>query len=158
MIISYVFFNIINVILQTVKSILTIKGNKWVASIVNAVAYGLYTYLLVLIASDINLWVKILGCAGANLIGVFVVKWFEEKREKEKLWKIEATFKADQNELLDILEEIDYNEISNNAIILDDGYTIINFYAKSKKESKTAKQIIDKYNGKYFVTESKTLS
>lgn len=157
MIISYVFFNIINVILQTVKSILTIKGNKWVAAVANAVSYGLYTYLLVLIASDINLWVKILGCAGANLIGVFVVKWFEEKREKEKLWKIEATFKIDENKLLDLVRETQKANISSNHIDLGNGYFAVNFYSKTKADSKTAKHIISKYNGKYFVTESKTL-
>ena len=47
MLISYVVFNVLNVIIQTVKSIVTIKCNKWVASIVNAIAYGLYTYIVV---------------------------------------------------------------------------------------------------------------
>ena len=47
MIISYVLFNVLNVIIQTIKSIVTIKCNKYIASIVNAVAYGLYTYIII---------------------------------------------------------------------------------------------------------------
>ena len=51
MITSYIVFNILNVIIQTIKSIVTIKCNKWIAAIVNAIAYGLYTYIVVLTAS-----------------------------------------------------------------------------------------------------------
>ena len=74
MLMSYIIFNILNVIIQTIKSIVTIKCNKWVAAVVNAVAYGLYTYIVVLTASDIDLWFKIIVVALANLVGVFIVK------------------------------------------------------------------------------------
>lgn len=158
MIISYIFFNIVNVILQTVKSILTIKGNKYVASIANAVAYGLYTYLLILIASDINLWVKIFGCAGANLIGVFVVKFFEERKEKEKLWKVEATLPIKGIETTSkILEEIENANLSYSVIPLNKNYHVYYFYCNTKKDSSAAKAIVEKFNGKYFVSESKVL-
>ena len=95
MLISFIFFNILNVIIQTVKSIVTIKCNKWVAAIVNAIAYGLYTYIVVLTASDIDLWFKIIVVALANLVGVFIVKWVEEKKRKEMLWKVEFTIKRE---------------------------------------------------------------
>ena len=95
MLISYIIFNILNVIIQTVKSIVTIKCNKWVAAIVNAIAYGLYTYIVVLTASDIDLWFKIIVVALANLVGVFIVKWVEEKKRKEMLWKVEFTIKRE---------------------------------------------------------------
>lgn len=154
MILSYIFFNIINVILQTVKSILTIKGNKTVAAIANAVAYGLYTYLLVLIASDINLWIKIFGCAGANLIGVYVVKWFEEKKEKEKLWRIEATFKHSEAELLP--GELTARNLSYSEIEVNQGLNkVFYIYCKTKKETTAAREIVEKHNGKYFVSENK---
>ena len=53
--VSFAIFNVINVSIQTIKSIVTIKCNKWVAAIVNAVAYGLYTYMVVLTTSDLDL-------------------------------------------------------------------------------------------------------
>ena len=83
--------NELNVIIQTVKSICTIKCGKTVAAIVNAVAYGLYTYIIVLTNCDLPLLAKCLIVASANFVGVWVVKFFEEKARKDKLWKIEAT-------------------------------------------------------------------
>ena len=91
MLLYYIVFNILNVIIQTVKSIVTIKCNKWVASVVNAVAYGLYTYIVVLTTSDLDLWFKIVVTALSNLVGVFIVKYFEEKKRKTQLWKVEFT-------------------------------------------------------------------
>lgn len=85
MLLSYVIFNVLNVIIQTTKSIVTIKCNKWIAAIVNAVAYGLYTYIIVLTASDIDLWFKIIITALSNLVGVFIVKYIEEKKRKSRL-------------------------------------------------------------------------
>lgn len=154
MILSYIFFNVVNVILQTVKSILTIKGNKTVAALANAIAYGLYTYLLVLIASDINLWVKIFGCAGANLIGVYVVKWFEEKREREKVWRIEATFNKIPAAVLP--QELKNANLSYSEMEVNQGNNIVFYiYCKTKKETVTAKKIVEEHAGKYFVSESK---
>ena len=82
--VSFAIFNVINVIIQTIKSIVTIKCNKYIAAVVNAIAYGLYTYIVVLTASDLDLWFKISVTAAANLVGVFVVKWVEEKKKKKE--------------------------------------------------------------------------
>lgn len=151
---SFIIFNIINVIIQTVKSIVTIKCNKWVASITNAIAYGLYTYIVVLTASDLDLWFKIAVTAGANLVGVFIVKWIEEKKRKEMLWKIEFTVKTNFAKNVDKLLSVakiphSYIEIGN--------HTIFNAYCSTSKESESVKEIIKKYNAKYFVSETKIL-
>ena len=50
--ITFVILNIVNVIIQTVKSLATVKCGKTVASIVNAVAYGLYTVVVVYTVCD----------------------------------------------------------------------------------------------------------
>ena len=44
LLILFIVMNILNVIIQTIKSIATIKCGKTVAALVNALAYGLYTY------------------------------------------------------------------------------------------------------------------
>jgi uncharacterized protein YebE (UPF0316 family) len=154
MLISFIFFNVLNVVIQTVKSIATIKCNKYVAAIVNAVAYGLYTYIIVLTNADIDLWFKIITVALANLVGVFIVKWVEEKKRKEMLWKIEFTVKTEvlQNvKTLLTLAKVphSYIEIGKN--------TIVNAYCATSKESESVKEIIKKYNAKYFVSETKIL-
>jgi len=154
MIISYVVFNILNVVIQTVKSIVTIKCNKWVAAVVNAVAYGLYTYIIVLTNADIDLWFKIIVVALANLVGVFIVKWIEEKKRKEMLWKVEFTIKKEFLENVKTLLTLakvphSYIEIGKNVIV--------NAYCATGKESESVKEIIKKYNAKYFVSETKIL-
>ena len=44
LLILFIVMNIANVVIQTIKSLATVKCGKWGAAIVNAVAYGLYTY------------------------------------------------------------------------------------------------------------------
>ena len=44
---TFIILNVVNVLIQTVKSICTVKCGKVVASIVNALAYGLYTYVVI---------------------------------------------------------------------------------------------------------------
>jgi hypothetical protein len=154
MILTYVIFSVLNVIIQTIKSIATIKCNKYVASVVNAIAYGLYTYIIVLTNADINLWVKIIVVALANLVGVFVVKYFEEKNRKDRLWKIESTFSNSENFIKNLEVWAKVNNISFNYINIDK-YIIVNFYCPTQKESAIVKEFITKFNGKYFISETK---
>ena len=155
MIISYILFNVLNVIIQTIKSIVTIKCNKYIASIVNAVAYGLYTYIIILTSIDIELWVKIIVVALANLVGVFVVKAVEEKRRKSMLWKIEFTVNGALTNTIDELLRL--SRVPHNYIEKVGKYTIFNAYCATQKESESVKEIVNKYNVKYFVSETKIL-
>lgn len=155
MALSYIFFNIVNVILQTIKSIVTIRCNKYCAAAVNAVAYGIYTYILVLTSSDLNLWFKILTVAGANLVGVFVVKLFEEKAEKTKLWKVEAVFPDEKLGVIDALARSKHLSYSKIKLIGTASRTTVYFFCYSRKDTDNALEIIKKFDKKYFVTESK---
>lgn len=148
---QFIVFNVLNVVIQTIKSIATIKCGKMLAAIVNAVAYGLYTYIIILTNVELDLWIKIMVVAIANLVGVYVVKLIEEKSRKDKLWKIEATFD------IDYLEEIHKNVALSHSYIEVGDHVIFNFYAENQRQSAIAKDIIQKYNGKYFVSESKVL-
>ena len=154
LLVTFVVFNVINVIIQTIKSIVTIKCNKWVAAIVNAIAYGLYTYIVVLTVCELDLWIKIFTVAGANLIGVFSVKYFEEKKRKDKLWKIEITIPIEEKEQM--IEDCKYYHFSYNYIDIEK-YAIFNFYCVTQKNSQNVKCLLRSYNAKYFVAESKIL-
>ena len=151
---TFIIFNIINVVIQTIKSICTIKCNKWIAAIVNAIAYGLYTYIVVLTVCELDLWIKIFTVAGANLIGVFLVKYFEEKKRKDKLWKIEVTIPIEEKEQM--IEDCKYYQFSYNYIDIEK-YAIFNFYCATQKDSQNVKCLLKNYNAKYFVAESKIL-
>ena len=153
LLILFVVMNIVNVVIQTIKSIATIKCGKVAAAIVNAVAYGLYTYIVVLTMCDLPLLAKCLIVAGANFVGVFVVKFFEEKARKDKLWKVEATIPAKYQGAV----HFDLKDIPHNYIESVGNYTLFNFYCATQAESAKVRDIINQYEAKYFVSESKTL-
>lgn len=155
LLILFVIMNIINVVIQTTKSIATIKCGKLMASLINAVAYGLYTYIIVLASCDLPMLWKCLIVAGCNFIGVWVVKWLEEKARKDKLWKIEATVPiANVGKLSAVLEEY---KLSYNCFKTSGEHRIFNIYCATQEQSKFAKLALDGHLAKYFVSESKTL-
>ena len=154
LLVLFIVMNIVNVVIQTVKSICTIKCGKAVAAIVNAVAYGLYTYIVVLTMCDLPLLAKCLIVAGANFVGVYVVKLIEEKARKDKLWKVEATVPAN---LADNLRfHLDQRNIPYNYIDINK-YVIFNCYCETQIQSAKIREILKMHDAKYFVSESKTL-
>lgn len=155
LLILFIVMNVLNVIIQTVKSICTIKCGKAVAAIVNAVAYGLYTYIVVLTMCDLPLLAKCLIVAGCNFVGVYVVKLIEEKARKDKLWKIEATVFDPYTKSLHC--DLTAEEIPCNYIPKIGKWSVFNIYCDSQEKSKKVKILLEKYNAKYFVSESKTL-
>ena len=154
----FVVLNVVNVVIQTVKSIATIKCGRVPAAVINAVAYGLYTIVVVYTVCELPLWLKATVVAVANLVGVYVVKLLEEKKRKDKLWKVEATLRSQNIEPQydDCIIELKENNIPFNYIDADK-YIIVNCYCATQKESARVKTILDKYHAKYFVSESKTL-
>lgn len=155
--IIFVILNIVNVIIQTSKSIVTIKCGKVVSALVNAVAYGLYTVVIVWTMADIALWLKAVVVAVANLIGVFVVKLIEEKTEKTKLWKVEAAIPtAKEGKFIDSLKSTTV-EVPFNCVKVGGGYTIFNIFCYTKEQSTSVKTLLKMYNAKFFVSESKKL-
>ena len=151
----FIVLNIINVIIQTVKSIATVKCGKVSASIINAVAYGLYTVVTVYMLCELSLGLKALIVALANLVGVYVVKLIEEIGRKDKLWKVEATvLRGWTKELHKALVKA---EISHNYLENVGKYTLFNIFCENQTQSAKAKEILAKYEAKYFVSESKIL-
>lgn len=156
LLILFIVLNIVNVIIQTVKSIATIKCGKGAAAVINALAYGLYTIVTVYMMCELPLFVKAGVVALCNLIGVYVVKYFEEKARKDKLWKVEMTVPKglDSGWLTLNLKSanIPFNYIENVG-----KYTLFNVYCATQEESKAVKEFAKMCNAKYFVTESKVL-
>ena len=154
LLIIFIALNIVNVIIQTVKSLATVKCGKTVAAIVNAVAYGLYTVVVVYTVCDLPLWLKVVVVGACNLVGVFCVKWGEEKARKDKLWKVEATVKPVEVEA--IKQSCKVLNVPFSYIDIDK-YVIFNFYCATQAQSALVKGVLNNHNAKYFVSESKTL-
>ena len=155
LLIEFIILNILNVIIQTVKSLVTVKCGKELAAVVNAVAFGLYTVVTVYMMCELPLGTKAFVVALCNLVGVYVVKLLEEKARKDKLWKVELTVRENHTtELHTNLKDLD---IPHKYIENVGNYTIFNIYCATQKESALVRDIANRYNAKYFVTESKAL-
>jgi len=151
----FIVLNIVNVIIQTVKSIATIKCSAWAAAGVNALAYGLYTIVVVYMNADgLGLFWKAIIIGVANLLGVYVVKVIEQKKRKDKLWKVEAT--VDRTSITRLDNNLDEAHIPHNYVVAGK-YGIFNCYCATQKESLVVKEILDMYGAKYFASESKPL-
>lgn len=149
----FIVLNIVNVIIQTVKSLVTVKAGKTAAALVNALAYGFYTIVVVYMVCELPLWQKVVIVGVCNLVGVFLVKWGEEKARKDKLWKVEVTVPTKYTNAVDF----DLHDVPHSYICISDKHTLFNFYCATQNESAKVKNIVSQYGAKYFVSESKTL-
>lgn len=156
LLLTFIALNIINVIIQTIKSLATVKAGKEVAAIMNALAYGFYTIVVIYMVCELPLMQKVLVVGLCNLVGVYIVKLLEEKAKKDKLWKIELTIKSQykKNLILDLeCYGASFNYIGTN----DENYTTFNIYSKTQEESAFIKKLCGKYFAKYFISETKIL-
>lgn len=155
LLLEFILYTTINVIIQTAKGIITIKGGKLAAASANAVAYGLYTYIIALTMCDLPMLLKCVITAVINFVGVYFVKWGEEKTEKTKLWKIEISVLAENAEKI-------RNALDAFGISRDDGKTVgkwvkFDTYCYTKKESAFVREIAERYEAKYFASASESL-
>lgn len=93
MILLFTCLTILNVVIQTIKSLCTVRCSTRVSACVNAIAYGLYTFVIFYTtAGGMPLWLKALITAIANLIGVVVANnLFDKIFNREVRWKVEVS-------------------------------------------------------------------
>ena len=149
----YVMFflcQLVNVILSTIKSVVTIKGTKTVASIFSAVNYGVNTIIIKTIA-DVELWVAVLASVVCNLIGVYIGMWITEKMRKEQLWKITVTIPTENlQQFKEGLLKNDIDFIAYETSWKD--YKVVDVFSKHKTTSKVIKQIFANYKVQYTIS------
>ena len=148
----FIGLSIVNVVLNTLKTTITVKGGKFAAATINAITFFVYTYVIIYTNCELSMHLKAIITGAINFVGVYIVKWVEEKARKDKLWQIQATF--DHNEK--IIEELKNFDIPHNYIDIDK-YYIVNFYSATQNESLAIKEFITKFDGKYFASETKML-
>lgn len=154
LLIMFIVLSIVNVILQTVKSICTVKCGKGVAALVNAIAFGLYTVVIVYTNADFPLWEKVLITSLVNLVGVYIVKLIEEKMRKDKLWLVKITIPNEKSEK--VFQELEKNNISYSKISLDK-YNVFDCYCNTQVETQIVTNICKANNGKMFASENKLI-
>ena len=151
-IIIFALATLINVLLSTIRSITTIKSNKWIAGLVNAISYGFYTWLVVLTVADFNLWIKVGITAIANFIGVWIIKFIEEKARKDKMWRIDLAIPTEERDFAHHrLADIPHNFVECGS------WTMFNCYCATQTETAKVKQLGLALGGKYSAYESKQM-
>jgi hypothetical protein len=86
---------------------------------------------------------------------VYVVKLIEEKARKDKVWKVECSVSTERAEVFRNwvkARNLPFNYIENIG-----KYTIFNIYCYTQEDSAKAKVLMQRFDLKYFVSESKTL-
>ncbi len=153
-IIIFAIATIVNVTLSTIRSICTIKCGKWLSAITNAVCYGFYPLIVMLTAKGtVDIIVNMIITALANFVCVWIIKYVEEKSRKDRLWKVEVTIPTRYLTAVDF----DLKDVPHSYIKLSEKHTLFNFYCATQSESLKVKDIVNQYEAKYFVSESKVL-
>lgn len=153
--IVFVVLSIINVVFSTIRSIITINGGKFLASLFSAGYFAFYNVMMLYTVADFPMWQKCVITFICNFVGVYLVKWGEERFRKDKLWVIFATIKNEnvtalRNELAEL-------EIENAYIPNLGKHTKFEIYSYTQAESKQVKKLLSKYGAKHCALESKTL-
>lgn len=153
--IIFIILSIVNVVFSTVRSITTIKSGKTIASLISGGYFAFYNIMLIYTVANFPMWEKCLITFVCNVVGVWVVKFVEERITKDKLWKVEASILNNYKEkVIGILTKA---EIPFNYIEGVGKYTIFNIFCSTQEQSMAIKEILKTYRAKYFVSESKTL-
>ena len=153
----YLTLQIINVILATIKSIVTVRGTKLMAAIMNALSYSVNIVVVIYSVMDFNIWIKIVITAFTNFVGTYLGIYLLEKTRKEKLWEISGTvIRAD--DYVAIKEELrQYPYIKYHSLTLDDnqGY-IFYVYTKTKSQSRVVRDLMIKHKA-YTIAKEETV-
>lgn len=149
---TIVFFicSLINVMLSTLKTILTVKASKGVATIINAITYGFYAIVVKQLAS-LDLITTVTVTIVTNIIGVYISMWLLEKTKKDCLWKISVTTK--DNTLVEKLEKFSISYVMNPVQYKKQTYYNIDVFSENQKDSSIIENILKEYKVKYNITE-----
>lgn len=157
LLVFFIALNLFNVVIQTIKSLFTVKGDKWSSAFISGFTYFVYTYVLIYMnVEGITTLMKAIIVGLCNVVGVFVVKLIEEKSQKDKLWVVHATARERLDNVQKVYESLKglgiksiYTEIVKNEL-----YSL-EIFSYTQKESEMIKGILDNYNIKYCATETK---
>lgn len=153
----YISLCFINVVLQTVKSLCTIRCSTFISACVNAIAYGLYTYVIVFTnAEGLTLFTKALICASTNFVGVYLANWlFKKIFSRPVKWKIEVSIP--DIDAPRFIEDLAVNQLEYYVCGAYEDWTAYAVFCATQKDSNNLRNILPS-SAKYNIVEcNKTL-
>lgn len=149
-IVAFFLATLVNVILGTLKSVITIKGGRVAAAISSAVAYGFNTLIIKMI-TGVETWIAVIFSVVCNLLGVYIALMITDKMRKDQLWKI--TVSVPTEKLHDFKEDLCNQKIPFVAYETSwEKYKVVDIFSKDRPESKVIREVIKKYNVKYTIS------
>lgn len=151
LLLAFFISQLVNVILSTVKSVLTVKGTRLTATIINTVSYTLNAAVISQIGNVDNIYIVCIFTAITNIIGVWFSLWLLDKLRKESLWRISATVRTQYAESLkkDLTTAgigfITYNTNWAKRVPID-------VFSSGREESRKIKEIFNAYDVKYTIS------
>lgn len=147
---------LINVILSTIKSVLTVKGTRLQATLINAIAYG-FNAIVIKQITTFDVTTTITVTILSNLIGVYCSMWFLDTIQKDKLWTVSVTAHNEQDGC-GIIKELNDKDIAfrKYSISKKKEKTVgLDIFSETREQSNIIKDILNKYRVKYHVYEVK---
>ena len=150
-IIIFITIQFVNVLLSTLKSIITVSGSKETAAVINAISYTFGAVITKLITKQ-NFTVIVGITFVSNLVGVYLAKVIVEKTKKERLWTITATVRGANKDFLE--NSLKFRGVQYTLIPCANDRYLFNIYSKSKGESLIVKEILGTSKAKYNIVEN----
>lgn len=150
--ILYCALSFVNVVIQTIKSLCTVKCSTFISACVNAVAYGLYVYVIFFTnAEGLELWGKALITAAANFSGVYIANiLFNRVFAHEVRWKVEVSVpNVDAPSFIEQLEENDMEYYQDGSY---NDWLSFAVFCPTKNDSKVLKSVLPD-SAKYNISE-----
>lgn len=148
----YCGLSFVNVVIQTIKSLCTVKCSTFISACVNAIAYGLYVYVIFFTnAEGLELWSKALITAAANFSGVYIANiLFNKVFAREVLWKVEVSISI--IDAPNFIEQLEENEIEYYEDGTYNEWVSYAVFCPTKKESHILRTVLPE-SAKYNVSE-----
>lgn len=153
LLVLFIGLSIVNVIFSTVRSLTTIKSGKTVAALISGGYFAYYNIVLLYTVADFPMWQKCIITFVCNVIGVWIVKYIEEKIRKDKLWKIEVTVIPSDAE--EIIRRAKASNLSFNYVDINK-WVLFNFYCATQTDTMEVENLLAGYQVKYFISETKS--
>lgn len=150
----FVTIQMVNVVISTVKSILTVNGSKMTAAVVNSVSYTFANVVTKMLTQQ-PFEVIIVTTMVTNMVGVYVAKWLMEKTRKERLWTVMATVRSAHKD--DVEEQLQKRGIQYTLVPAENDRWFINIFSHSKAESAMIREILHKWDIRHTIVENRAL-
>ena len=141
--------SLLNVILNSIKSICIVRYGRGINVLANVIAYSFYVVVVKQTAS-LPLEITVVATAAANALGVWLSYVILDFLQKDRLWKIEVVVPKQYASTI----HYTLSRISHEYIEVGPK-TLFNFYCSSKTETREVISQCKKYGGRFFAVENR---